>query len=271
MQKRVYEKGEINKLFVVNKPMFISSNFYLNRFKRAYKNKKAGTPVDDGYDYRYGEEGGNENAEMDEIHDESLDIERIQDIVIKEKLETDFIKKEIEKLKGEIEYIPPKFSAKRVNGQKAYEIAREGLEFELKSSIMNVFDIKFIRYNHPFISFEVKVSEGSYIRSLAQIFLKNIACVGTLSYLERVSEGKFYFENHKELNPLDFIDLPKNNYTGTKEWLEVGKRISKDYLSIKENGKYIIELDTFFSIIEIIDGEVKYLLNKVSKIEAKND
>ena len=42
MQKRVYEKGEINKLFVVNKPMFISSNFYLNRFKRAYKNKKAG-------------------------------------------------------------------------------------------------------------------------------------------------------------------------------------------------------------------------------------
>jgi tRNA pseudouridine55 synthase len=42
-------------------------------------------------------------------------------------------------------------------------------------------------------------------------------------------------------------------------------------LSIKENGKYIIELDTFFSIIEIIDGEVKYLLNKVSKIEAKND
>ena len=40
MQKRVYEKGEINKLFVVNKPMFISSNFYLNRFKRAYKNKQ---------------------------------------------------------------------------------------------------------------------------------------------------------------------------------------------------------------------------------------
>ena len=42
---------------------------------------------------------------------------------------------------------------------------------------MKVFDIKFIRYNHPFISFEVKVSEGSYIRSLAQIFLKNIGCV----------------------------------------------------------------------------------------------
>ncbi|MDD2973563.1 MAG: tRNA pseudouridine(55) synthase TruB [Aliarcobacter cryaerophilus] len=288
MQKRVYEKGEINKLFVVNKPMFISSNFYLNRFKRAYKNKKAGfsgtlDPFAKGclivafgqYAklFKYLEKTPKVYKAVIwlGVTSESLDIERIQDIVIKEKLETDFIKKEIEKLKGEIEYIPPKFSAKRVNGQKAYEIAREGLEFELKSSIMKVFDIKFIRYNHPFISFEVKVSEGSYIRSLAQIFLKNIACVGTLSYLERVSEGKFYFENYKELNPLDFIDLPKNNYTGTKEWLEVGKRISKDYLSIKENGKYIIEVDTFFSIIEIIDGEVKYLLNKVPKIEAKND
>ncbi len=288
MQKRVYEKGKINKLFVVNKPMFISSNFYLNRFKKAYKNKKAGfsgtlDPFAKGclivafgqYTklFKYLEKTPKVYKAVVwlGVSSESLDIERIQNIGFQEKLDTDFIKKEIEKLKGEIEYIPPKFSAKRVNGQKAYEIAREGLEFELKSSIMKVFDIKFIRYNHPFVSFEVKVSEGTYIRSLAQIFLKNIACVGTLSYLERVNEGKFYFENHKELNPLDFIDLPKNNYTGTKEWLEVGKRISKDYLSIKINGKYIIEVDTFFSIIEIIDDEVKYLLNKVPKIKAKND
>ncbi|PRM99150.1 tRNA pseudouridine(55) synthase TruB [Aliarcobacter cryaerophilus] len=288
MQKRVYEKGEINKLFVVNKPMFISSNFYLNRFKKAYKNKKAGfsgtlDPFAKGclivafgqYTklFKYLEKTPKVYKAVVwlGVSSESLDIERIQNIGFQEKLDTDFIKKEIEKLKGEIEYIPPKFSAKRVNGQKAYEIAREGLEFELKSSIMKVFDIKFIRYNHPFVSFEVKVSEGTYIRSLAQIFLKNIACVGTLSYLERVNEGKFYFENHKELNPLDFIDLPKNNYTGTKEWLEVGKRISKDYLSIKIDGKYIIEVDTFFSIIEIIGDEVKYLLNKVPKIKATND
>lgn len=288
MQKRVYEKGEINKLFVVNKPMFISSNFYLNRFKKAYKNKKAGfsgtlDPFAKGclivafgqYTklFKYLEKTPKVYKAVVwlGVSSESLDIERIQNIGFQEKLDTDFIKKEIEKLKGEIEYIPPKFSAKRVNGQKAYEIAREGLEFELKSSIMKVFDIKFIRYNHPFVSFEVKVSEGTYIRSLAQIFLKNIACVGTLSYLERVNEGKFYFENHKELNPLDFIDLPKNNYTGTKEWLEVGKRISKDYLSIKIDGKYIIEVDTFFSIIEIIDDEVKYLLNKVPKIKVTND
>lgn len=288
MQKRVYEKGILNKLFVVNKPMFISSSFYLNRFKKAYKNKKAGfsgtlDPFANGclivafgqyaklFQYFKKTPKTYKAVIWLGVSSESLDIERVQNIGFEKKQDLEFIKNELEKLKGDIKYIPPKFSAKRVNGQKAYELAREGLEFELKSSIMKIYDIKFLKYNHPFISFEVKVSEGSYIRSLAQLFLKNIACVGTLSYLERIKEGKFHFENHKELNPLDFIDLPKNNYTGTKEWLEFGKRISKDYLSIKESGKYIIEVDTFFSIIEIIDDEVKYLLNKVPKMKAKND
>jgi tRNA pseudouridine(55) synthase len=149
LQKRVYEKGEINKLFVVNKPMFISSNFYLNRFKRAYKNKKAGfsgtlDPFAKGclivafgqYAklFKYLEKTPKVYKAVIwlGVTSESLDIERIQDIVIKEKLETDFIKKEIEKLKGEIEYIPPKFSAKRVNGQKAYEIARKNEKDELE-------------------------------------------------------------------------------------------------------------------------------------------
>ena len=72
------------------------------------------------------------------------------------------------------------------------------------------------------------------------------------------------------LNPLDYIDLPKNNYSGTKEWLDFGKKISKNYLEIKENGKYIIEVDNYFSIIEIIDDEVIYLLNKVKKYKVNN-
>ena len=109
MQKRVYEKGEINKLFVVNKPMFISSNFYLNRFKRAYKNKKAGfsgtlDPFAKGclivafgqYAklFKYLEKTPKVYKAVIwlGVTSESLDIERIQDIVIKEKLETDFIK-----------------------------------------------------------------------------------------------------------------------------------------------------------------------------------
>lgn len=287
MQKRVYEKGELNKLFVVNKPMFISSNFYLNKFKRIYKNKKAGfsgtlDPFAKGclivafgqyaklFKYLAKTPKTYKAVIWLGVTSESFDIERVQEIDFVEKQDYEFIKNQIEKLKGQVEYIPPKFSAKRVNGLKAYELAREGIDFKLEFSSMEIFNIKLVQYNHPFITFEATVSEGSYIRSLAQIFLSNIGFKGTLSYLERICEGKFKFENHKDLNPLDYIDLPKNNYSGTKEWLDFGKKISKNYLEIKENGKYIIEVDNYFSIIEIIDDEVIYLLNKVKKYKVNN-
>ena len=65
---------------------------------------------------------------------------------------------------------------------------------------------------------------------------------------------------------MDYIDLPINNYFGTMEWLNTGKKILIDYLETKDNGKYLIITDKFFSIIEIEEGDVKYLLNKVLKV-----
>lgn len=287
MQKRVYEKGELNRLFVVDKPMFISSNFYLNRFKRAFKNKKAGfsgtlDPFATGclivafgqyaklFQYLKKTPKTYQAVIWLGVTSESYDIERILDINFVDRFDENFLKNELKKLKGKIDYIPPKFSAKKINGMKAYELARQNEDFELKKSTMEVFDIKFLKYNDPFISFEVSVSEGSYIRSLAQIFLENISSSGTLSYLKRVSEGQFKFENHKELNPLEYLDLEKNIYSGTKEWLEFGKKISIEYLEKKKSGKYIIELDDFFSIIEIVENEVKYILNKIPKLKENN-
>ena len=169
-------------------------------------------------------------------------------------------------LKGDLEYIPPKFSAKKINGKRAYELARNGEKVELNKSTMHIYDTKFISYRHPFITFETSVSEGSYIRSYAQILLEKLDRVGTLSYLERLNEGKFFFDNEKDLNPLDYIDLPINKYFGITDWLDTGKKISIDYLENKEDGKYLIILEKFFSIIEIENGEVRYLLNKVNKI-----
>ncbi len=287
MQKRVYEKGELNRLFVVDKPMFISSNFYLNRFKRAFKNKKAGfsgtlDPFATGclivafgqyaklFQYLKKTPKRYQAVIWLGVTSESYDIERIFDINFVDRFDENFLKNELKKLKGKIDYIPPKFSAKKINGMKAYELARQNEDFELKKSTMEIFDIKFLKYNHPFISFEVSVSEGSYIRSLAQIFLENISSIGTLSYLKRVSEGQFKFENHKELNPLEYLDLEKNIYSGTKEWLEFGKKIRIEYLEKKKSGKYIIELDDFFSIIEIVENEVKYILNKIPKLKENN-
>ncbi|MFX4278305.1 tRNA pseudouridine(55) synthase TruB [Aliarcobacter butzleri] len=282
MQVRFYEKEQLNKLLVVNKPIFMSSNFYLNRIKRKYKNKKAGfsgtlDPFAKGclivafgqyaklFKYLSKTPKTYKAVIWLGVKSKSLDIEEIESIDLIDKLDKSHIIKELNLLKGEIEYIPPKFSAKKIDGKRAYELARNGVEVELNKTKMTIFDTKFVLYNHPFITFEVTVSEGTYVRSFAQILLEKLNTFGTLSYLERLNEGEFFYENEKELNPLDFIKLPVNKYLGTTEWLEKGKKIGIEYVEKKDNGKYLILTEKFFSIIEIVDNDVKYLINKVPK------
>ncbi|MDK2047119.1 tRNA pseudouridine(55) synthase TruB [Aliarcobacter butzleri] len=282
MQVRFYEKEQLNKLLVVNKPIFMSSNFYLNRIKRKYKNKKAGfsgtlDPFAKGclivafgqyaklFKYLSKTPKTYKAVIWLGVESESFDIEQIKRIELVNEINKEKILNELNLLKGEIEYIPPKFSAKKIDGKRAYELARNGVEVELNKTKMTIFDTKFVLYNHPFITFEVTVSEGTYVRSFAQILLEKLNTFGTLSYLERLNEGEFFYENEKELNPLDFIKLPVNKYLGTTEWLEKGKKIGIEYVEKKDNGKYLILTEKFFSIIEIVDNDVKYLINKVPK------
>jgi tRNA pseudouridine55 synthase len=283
LQKRFYDKESINKLIVVNKPLFISSNFYLTKIKKKYKNKKAGfsgtlDPFAKGclivafgqysklFKYLKKTPKTYKAVVWLGAQSESFDIEKVISVDLVEKINVEDIKSQLNSLVGELEYVPPKFSAKKIDGVRAYELARQGHDIELNKCKMNIYNTKFISYRHPFITIETTVSEGSYIRSFAQILLEKLGTVGTLSYLERINEGAFFYNNEKDLNPLDYIDLPINNYFGTTEWLGTGKKISIDYLETKENGKYLIITDKFFSIIEIEEGDVKYLLNKVLKV-----
>ena len=283
MQKRFYDKEPINKLIVVNKPIFISSNFYLTKIKKKYKNKKAGfsgtlDPFAKGclivafgqYSklFKYLKKTPKTYKAVIWLgaQSESFDIEKVTSVNLIDKINIEDIKSKLNSLVGDIEYTPPKFSAKRIDGVRAYELARMGEDVELGKCEMHIYSTKFISYRHPFITFETTVSEGSYIRSFAQILIKKLNSVGTLSYLERINEGAFFFDNEKELDPLDYLDLPINNYTGTVDWLDKGKKISLEYLEKKEDGKYLIITDDFFSIVEIQNEEVTYLLNKVNRI-----
>lgn len=280
MQKKLYDNKQLNKLIVVNKPIFKSSNSYLNQIKRKYRNKKAGfsgtlDPFASGclivafgqYSKLFNYLNKTPKTYRAVIWlgatSESLDIENIIDIKDEKRIDIDLLKKEIENLVGTHEYYPPKFSAKKIDGKRAYTLARAGEEVKMKKSSMTISNTKFISYNHPFITFESTVTEGSYIRSLAQILLEKLELEGTLSYLNRLNEGLFKFENEKDLNPLDFIDLEHNEYSGDKSYFEDGKNILIDFLEKKDDGNYIIKFDDFFSIIKIEEKEVSYLLNKV--------
>ncbi len=269
-----------NKLIVVKKPVFVSSNSYLKKIKWKHKNKKAGfsgtlDPFACGclivafgqypklFRFLKKTPKAYRTTIWLDVLSNSLDIENIEHQSKNKELNEGDIRRELDGLVGSLSYLPPKYSAKKIDGKRAYDLAREGVDFEMKRITSEVFDVKFINYNHPFISFDITVSEGSYIRSMAQILLDRVGAIGTLSYLERLNEGEFFFDDEKELNPLEYIDLPTNNYTGTKEWFDLGKKLNIEYFETKDDGEYLISFDTFFAIIEIKDMIPKYILNKV--------
>lgn len=69
---------------------------------------------------------------------------------------------------GKIEQTPPKFSAIKINGQRAYKLAREGKEVEMPKRQVEIYKIELLSYKYPYIEIEVSVSSGTYIRTLAE-------------------------------------------------------------------------------------------------------
>jgi len=198
----------------------------------------------------------------------SLDIEKIDSIKDVASFDEQTIKETLASLQGELTYYPPKFCAKKINGKRAYELARAGEEVALKTITSSIYDIKLLNYTHPFVHFEAKVSEGTYIRSLGALVADKLGVDGTLSSLHRIHEGQFYYDGEKAINPFTHLALPFNIYTGDESFMELGKKLGVESFKIQDAGVYLIETSGFFSIIEIVDNnEVKYRFNRIPKFE----
>ena len=124
------------------------------------------------------------------------------------------IKNAFETQRGEIDQVPPIYSALKVNGKRMCDLARSGKadEIVVKSRKINIKDIKILSINDNKIMFYVKCSKGTYVRSICYDIGKELGCGGHMSFLLRTSSGKFNLENgitleqlqeHKENNTLD--------------------------------------------------------------------
>jgi len=270
----------MNRLFVANKPKGISSNFFLKKIKRKYGVKKAGfsgtlDPFASGVQiiafgqftklFRFLDKAPKRYRATLWIgaYSETLDIEKISSIKSLAPFSIDSINIIAKSFKGDIKYLPPKYSAKKVDGKRAYDLARGKEEFELKKIKSTIYDFKIIHYIHPFLTFEISISEGGYIRSIGEIFARKLGFDGTLSSLERLNEGKFVYEDERELNPLEFLSIKENKYLGDMSDIELGRKLQKSSFENQNNGVYKFVYDKYLSLIEIKDEEVKYLLNKV--------
>ena len=275
-------------LFVAYKPPNISSNAFLSTLKRRFGNKTLGfsgtldpfasgtlVVASDKHTRLFSHFSLSPKVYIATLwlgaDSPTLDITGISRISELGEFSIERVESTLKSLKGNLTYTPPKFSAKKVGGIRAYHLARENADFTLKPCEMEIFDIALLRYNHPFLSFKVSVSKGAYIRSLGQIIAERLGVNGALSALKREKEGDFAFENYKLLNVLDFLPYPKLHLPFLKDDFLHGKkvRLEADSTHLKEariqkNQKYIVIFDEFFSIIQLdFYGRVEYILNRI--------
>lgn len=107
---------------------------------------------------------------------------------------------------GEIQQTPPIYSAIKVNGKRAYDLARNNQNVELQARLVKVFELNFLGFeNEKTAKFSVKCGKGFYIRSLAVDISKALNTVGYVSYLRRTEVGIFNKDNMITLEKLKTI------------------------------------------------------------------
>ena len=97
-------------------------------------------------------------------------------------------------LTGEIRQRPPAYSAIKINGQRAYDLARAGKEFEIPERVVTVYDTELLDYAYPEIKIRTHVSSGTYIRTLAEDVGKALGTGAYCSELRRTRIGEFSIE-----------------------------------------------------------------------------
>lgn len=107
-----------------------------------------------------------------------------------------------EKFTGNIEQVPPIFSALKKDGKRLYEYARDGIEVDIKKRSITISEFAITKIDMPIINFRVVCSKGTYIRSLAHDFGKALNSGAHLSALRRTKIGDYHVNNAQ--NPMDF-------------------------------------------------------------------
>ena len=100
----------------------------------------------------------------------------------------------LESFRGEIQQIPPMYSALKVNGQKLYELARKGKEVERKPRTITIFALDCLSFDGDTAKLRVTCSKGTYIRTLCKDIGQALGCGGCMETLRRVAAGSYTIE-----------------------------------------------------------------------------
>ena len=115
------------------------------------------------------------------------------------------VEKAVEKFVGETEQTVPSFSAVKINGERAYKLARAGKEVEMPRRKIRVDEIEILNYKWPELIIRCQVSSGTYIRALAEDIGKELGTGAYLTALRRTQVGGYRIEGAKKLENLELI------------------------------------------------------------------
>ena len=121
-----------------------------------------------------------------------------------EHITREMVEEALKSLTGEREQLPPLYSAKKVQGVRAYEFARAGEEVELKKALINIYEMELVEYDMPRIKIRVRCSKGTYIRSLAFEIGEAVNSGAYLTSLRRTRSGGYTVEKSHTLD--DFME-----------------------------------------------------------------
>ena len=119
------------------------------------------------------------------------DIKKVNDRNVK----IDEIEAVLQKFTGVVEQRPPKFSAIKINGQRAYKLARKGVEFETPSRQVEIYELEILEYKYPYLTLKCHVSSGTYIRTLAEDIGEALGVGAYCEELRRTKIGDYSVES----------------------------------------------------------------------------
>lgn len=179
----------------------------------------------------------------------------------------DEIKSVLPEFIGKIEQIPPKFSAKSINGKRAYDLARNNIEFEIKPKQVEIYDIKILKFEDKTLTLEICCGSGTYIRSIGRDIARKLDSLLTMTSLVRTKVGIVNLEDCVEIQDFtmervkkidEFIDLPilDIDQEKTKRILN-GQNVKVD----KESGNFKLnDLNDTIALVKVADFYAKMSL-----------
>jgi len=213
------QRRHISGVFLLNKPLGISSNTALQKVRWLYRALKAGhtgaldplasglLPICLGEATKFSHyllDSNKRYLTTIQLGHSTTTGDVEGDVLLEKSIPTlteELILNVINQFKGDTQQIPPMYSALKKEGRPLYELARKGIEIEREARPVHISKIELIEFTENNLTLDVTCSKGTYIRVLGEDIAKAIGTYGHLVYLHRIQTGHF------ELNPSYTIDF----------------------------------------------------------------